>query len=57
LREAAYGFDFARVLRALEEADAFVSGKGTKGERAVPKRTPDKRVAKFYYINPAKLSP
>jgi putative DNA primase/helicase len=55
LREAAHGFDFARVLRALEEADVFTD-KGAD-EKAKRRRTPDGRNPKLYHIDPAKLDP
>jgi putative DNA primase/helicase len=55
LREAACGFDFNRVLRALEEAEAFAD-KGAD-EKAKRRRTPDGRNPKLYHLNPAKLDP
>jgi putative DNA primase/helicase len=55
LREATTGFDFGRVLRALEEAGAFTTQKGVTGERARKRRTPDGREIKLYHIDPSKL--
>ncbi len=54
LREATSGFDFERVLRALEEAGAFV-GKGYGSEKAKKRWLPDGGQAKLYHINPEKL--
>jgi putative DNA primase/helicase len=55
LKAATPGFDFARVLRALEEAGAFTV-QGTD-EKAKQRRTPDGRNPKLYHIDPAKLDP
>jgi putative DNA primase/helicase len=55
LREATQGFDFNRVLRALDEAGAFFEKGST--ERAKRRRTPDDRNLKLYHIDPAKLEP
>jgi putative DNA primase/helicase len=54
LREATLGFDFGRVLRALEEAEAF-SDKGYGNEKAKKRWLPDGGQAKLYHINPEKL--
>ena len=55
LKEVTAGFDFQRVLRALDEADAFTE-KGADGERAKIRRPPNKdKPTKFYHIDPEKL--
>jgi putative DNA primase/helicase len=54
LHEASSGFDFERVLDALDEAGAFTE-KGTGGQRARKRRDPTKQPIKLYHIDPAKL--
>jgi putative DNA primase/helicase len=56
LKEAAAGQDFTRVLRALEEADAFhqVGTNGTK-EKAKVRKLPTGGTGRFYHIDPEKL--
>lgn len=53
LREATRGIEFSRVLKTLEEAGAFYKT-GAK-EKSSPTRTPDGRVTRLFWINPAKL--
>jgi putative DNA primase/helicase len=54
LRDATHGFDFGRVLRALDEAGAFyVTGSG--GEKAKLRRLPGGGSTKLYHIDPEKL--
>jgi putative DNA primase/helicase len=56
LREATAHFDFDRVLRALEDADAFVDTEPKK--RSKKRRVPvTNKVTTFYWINPSKLDP
>jgi uncharacterized protein (DUF927 family) len=54
LHEAIGDFDWSRALRALDEAGAFVE-KGTDGEKAKRRRTPDGGNHKLYCIDPEKL--
>jgi putative DNA primase/helicase len=56
LREATRGYDFNRVLRALDEAGAFYV-KGYGKEKAKKRDLPDGGQAKLYHINPKKLEP
>jgi putative DNA primase/helicase len=53
LREIAKGFDFKRVLSALDAAGAFAK-KGTDTP-AIPTRLPDGRLLRLYHIDPQKL--
>jgi hypothetical protein len=53
LREATKGHDFGRVLKALEDAHAFV--KRGANEISIATRTPDGRIVRLYYIDPQKL--
>src|SRR5215471_20311582 len=53
LREIAKGFDFKRVLSALDVAGAFAK-KGTDTP-AIPTRLPDGRLMRLYHIDPQKL--
>jgi hypothetical protein len=56
LKEATKGFDFKRVLKALDEAGAFPTKKGTKGEKAMLRSLPgENRRERFYHINPDQL--
>jgi putative DNA primase/helicase len=55
LREATKGFDFRRVLRALDDAQAFTQT-GYGPEKAKKRDLPDGGgQGKLYHINPAKL--
>ncbi|PYK18087.1 MAG: hypothetical protein DME55_07660 [Verrucomicrobia bacterium] len=54
LREATKGHDFRRVLKALTDAGAFTAI-GSDGEKAKKRRTPDRKQAKLYHIDPEKL--
>jgi putative DNA primase/helicase len=54
LHEAIGDLDFRRALRALDEAGAFVE-KGTDGEKAKRRRTPNGGNPKLYWIDPEKL--
>jgi putative DNA primase/helicase len=54
LREATQGFDFSRVLRAIEEAGALYNT-GSGGEKAKRVRTPDGRNLRLYHVDPEKL--
>ena len=53
LREASRGFDFRRVLEALEEAGAFAKSGTT--QKSIPTRVPEGGVKALYYVDPAKL--
>jgi len=53
LRKATKGYEFRRVLQALDDAGAFTD-KGEGGERAKNRRTHDGQT-KLYHINPEKL--
>jgi putative DNA primase/helicase len=53
LREATIGFDFPRVLKALDDVFAFAK-KGPK-QKSFPTRTPTSHVTRLYWINPEKL--
>jgi putative DNA primase/helicase len=54
LREATTQFDFDRVLRALEEAAAFVKTDGKR--RSIQRRVPvTHTLTRFYWIDPSKL--
>jgi putative DNA primase/helicase len=56
LREATAHFDFDRVLRALEDAGAFVETDGKR--RSIRKRVPiTNKWTRFYWIDPSKLEP
>jgi putative DNA primase/helicase len=55
LREATQGFDFSRVLRAVEDAGALYD-MGSGGEKAKRVRTPDGRNLKLYHVDPEKLA-
>jgi putative DNA primase/helicase len=55
LHEATLGFDFSRVLRAIEEAGALYDT-GSGGEKAKRVRTPDGRNLKLYHVDPEKLT-
>jgi putative DNA primase/helicase len=55
LREATQGFDFGRVLRALEQAGAFYAT-GSGGEKAKKRRLPASGEAKLYHIDPEKVA-
>jgi putative DNA primase/helicase len=54
LHEAIGDLDFHRALRALDEAGAFIE-KGTDGEKAKRRRTPNGGNPKLYWIDPEKL--
>jgi len=54
LHEAIGDLDFHRALRALDEAGAFFE-KGTDGEKAKRRRTPNGGNPKLYWIDPEKL--
>ena len=54
LREAIGDLDWNRALRALDEAGAFFE-KGTDGEKAKRRRTPNGGNPKLYWIDPEKL--
>jgi putative DNA primase/helicase len=54
LREATKGFDFKRVLQALEEADAFAKVGAT--QKTVTTRVPEGGTKALYHIDPAKLT-
>ena len=53
LREITKGYDFKRVLSALDAAGAFAK-KGTDTP-AIPTRLPDGRLLLLYHIDPQKL--
>jgi putative DNA primase/helicase len=53
LKEATKGFEFGRVLKALEDAGAFAK-KGANA-KAISTRTPDNRTPRLYWIDPEKL--
>jgi putative DNA primase/helicase len=53
LREATKGFDFKRVLEALDEARAFAKTGAT--QKTVTTRVPEGGVKDLYHIDPAKL--
>jgi putative DNA primase/helicase len=55
LREATQGFDFGRVLRAIEEAGALYNT-GSGGEKAKKRRLPGGGNAKLYHVDPEKLA-
>jgi uncharacterized protein (DUF927 family) len=55
LREITRGFDFNRVLRALEQAGAFVK-KGANNT-SISVRVPGGGYARVFYIDPEKLQP
>jgi putative DNA primase/helicase len=55
LREATQGFDFSRVLRAIEEAGALCNT-GSGGEKAKKRRLPGGGNAKLYHVDPEKLA-
>jgi putative DNA primase/helicase len=55
LHEATKGFDFKRVLQALDEASAFA--KVGANEKSVPTRVQEGGIKHLYYIDPAKLHP
>ena len=55
VREATQGFDFSRVLRALEEAGALYDT-GSDGEKAKKRRLPGGGNAKLYHVDPEKLA-
>jgi len=55
LKEATGDQKLTRALRVLEDAAAFTTPKGTKGERAKARRTPDGSQIKLYHIDPEKL--
>lgn len=54
LREATQGCDFARVVRVLDAAGAFVKKGSSK--TALSTRTPDGRTPRLYHIDPARLT-
>ena len=54
LREATEGFDFKRVLKAIEEAGAFAKAGAT--QKTVTTRVPEGGAKPLYHINPAKLT-
>jgi putative DNA primase/helicase len=56
LKEATKGFPFKRVLKALDEAGAFTTKKGSKGEKAMLRTIPgENRQEDFYHIDPSQL--
>ena len=55
LRETTKGFDFKRVLLALEEAGAFAKVGAT--QKSVPTRVPEGGFKNLYHIDPTKLQP
>ncbi|SDM52818.1 putative DNA primase/helicase [Oryzisolibacter propanilivorax] len=54
LREAAQGYDLARVLAALDTAGAFAK-RGANGKTAATTRTPDGRTPRLYHVQPDRL--
>jgi putative DNA primase/helicase len=55
LHEATKGFDFKRVLEALEEAGAFAKVGAT--QKSVTRRIPEGGSKDLYHIDPTKLQP
>ena len=53
LREITKGFDFKRVLSALEVAG--VLAKKGSDTPAIPTRVPDRGIVRLYHIEPQKL--
>jgi putative DNA primase/helicase len=53
LKEATKGFEFNRVLKALEDAGAFA--KTGANAKSLVTRTPDNRSARLFWIDPGKL--
>jgi putative DNA primase/helicase len=53
LRETTKGFDFKRVLQALEEAGAFAKTDAT--QKTVTTNVPEGGSKGLYHIDPAKL--
>jgi putative DNA primase/helicase len=53
LKEATKGYEFSRVLQALDIAGAFF--KKGRNAKSMSKRTPDGRTPRLYWITPKKL--
>jgi putative DNA primase/helicase len=53
LQEATKGYDFNRVLKALDDAAAFA--KTGANERSLATRTQDNQIMRLFWIDPEKL--
>jgi putative DNA primase/helicase len=55
LKEATKGYDFSRVLQALDNAEALPKKDTANNAKSFPTRTPDGRQPRLYWINPERL--